>query len=109
MKRSDVIFSDFFLIGLGQQRKESRNERVSTDFCYDFMKQIREKFMQFVTKFIYKRKCHNLTLLRIVESLVLVAKRTKTTTTTTTTTTTKTKNNSSNIKNNNNLYFRSLD
>ena len=27
--------SNLFLIVLGQQRKESRNERVSTDFRYD--------------------------------------------------------------------------
>ena len=30
-----VRFYNFLLIVLGQQRKESRNERVSTDFRYD--------------------------------------------------------------------------
>ena len=32
--RIHMIFSNFFLIVLGQQRKESRNEKVSTDLCY---------------------------------------------------------------------------
>ena len=29
-----MIFTNSFLIVLGQQRKESRNEKVSTDLCY---------------------------------------------------------------------------
>ena len=34
IKRIHMRFYNFFLIVLGQQSKESRNERVSTDFCY---------------------------------------------------------------------------
>ena len=34
IKKIHMRFYNFFLIVLGQQRKESRNERVSADFCY---------------------------------------------------------------------------
>ena len=57
-----MIFSDFSLIDLGQQRKESRNERVSTDFCYYLAKQVKEELMQFFTSSIWTHKCHNLIL-----------------------------------------------